>query len=133
MKFVKNLVITFVVLFVLTFLWHNVLLADFYTTNLGEIGRFTGDKLTPLVSFLALANLLSAIAFVVFVPAVAKKSADYLWYGLLMGFLTTGFFAMASHSIFSGWTGNLAFADTSYGVISGFITGWVLSMLNKKA
>lgn len=133
MKLLKNLVVAFVVLFFLTFLWHNVILADFYSTNLSQIGRYTDGVLTPLLGYLALGNILAALGFALFIPAISKTMMDYLLYGFVMGLSVTGAFALFSYGIFENWTANLAFADFSYGIISGALTGLALSFLNKKS
>jgi len=35
-KIIKNWLVVFVVLFVWSFIWHNIILAGFYTVNLGN-------------------------------------------------------------------------------------------------
>jgi uncharacterized membrane protein len=131
MKLAKNWIVSFIGLFLMTFIWHNLILSDFYVKNLVDIGRYVNGTFTPLMAFLAIGNILAALGFAVMIPAAAKKSSDFVLYGFVMGLAVTGAFAMFSHAIFWGWTTNLMWADLSYGILSGIIMGWILSLMNK--
>ncbi len=132
MTLVKNWVTAFISLFVMSFIWHNVILTDFYTKNLSEIGRYTDGAVAPLLPYLALGVLLIALGFALFVPALSKTTKDYALNGFLAGLSITGSFAVLSHAIFTGWNTNLMFADASYGIISGILTALILMTVNKK-
>lgn len=133
MTLIKNWVIAFVSLFLMSFLWHSVILSGFYTTNLAQIGRYTNGAVAPLLGFLALGNILVALGFAYFVVDSKADTAKYALNGLVMALVSTGAFAVLSHAIFAGWTTNLMVADFSYGVISSVLTAMILMPFNKKA
>jgi uncharacterized membrane protein len=131
MTLIKNWAVAFVSLFILSFVWHNLILVDFYTENLSAIGRYTDGAVAPLLPFLALGILIAALNFAVFVPAVSKDAMSFAKNGLVAGLASAGVFAFLSYAIFTGWSTNLMWADFAYSLISGVLTGLLLMVVNK--
>jgi uncharacterized membrane protein len=128
-KLLKNWLIAFVVIFVLTSLWHIVVFGSAYAVHLKDIARYVGASPTPLMAYFILAHIMVAYAFVKYLPAVSGSKEDYLWGGALVGLMTFGFFSVLSHALFAGWTNWLMGMDLAFSILSGAITGWVVGML----
>jgi len=120
----------FVALFVWSFIWHNIILSGFYTSNLAQIGRYDGGAVAPLMAFLALGNLIATFGFVRFLPSASKGTGQFVLNGVIMGVITFGSFAVISHAIFSGWTTSLMVADFSYSIFAGAIGGLLTNYLS---
>ncbi|MBI4185713.1 DUF2177 family protein [Candidatus Berkelbacteria bacterium] len=133
MTVVKNWLIAFVSLFMMSFIWHSLILNGFYATNLSEIGRYVDGAVAPLLGFLALGNLLVALGFAWFVVDSKADTMSYVKNGLVMALVSTGAFAVLSHAIFAGWNTSLMLADLSYGLISSVLTALILMALNRTA
>lgn len=129
-KTIRNWLVVFVVLFVWSFIWHNIILSGFYTLNLAQIGRYDGDAVAPLMAFLALGNLIATFGFVRFLPPASKGIGQFVLNGIIMGVITFGSFAVISHAIFSGWTTSLMIADFSYSIFAGAIGGLLTNYLS---
>lgn len=127
-----NWVIVFIVLFVWSFIWHNIILAGFYTENLAQIGRYDGDTVAPLMLYLALGNLIATFGFAKFIPSASEGMGQYVINGVIMGVITFGSFAVISHAIFTGWTTSLMVADFSYSIFAGAIGGLLMKFLSKE-
>ena len=122
-KFIRNWLIVFIVLFVWSFVWHNIILNDFYTANLIQIARYTDGAVAPLMAFLALGNLIATFGFIKFVPSASHNTKQFILNGIIMGLITFGSFAVISHAIFLGWTTPLMIADFSYSIVAGALGG----------
>lgn len=129
-KIIKNWLIVFVVLFVWSFIWHNIILGGFYAVNLAQIGRYDGDAVAPLMAFLALGNLIATFGFVRFLPSASQGIGQFVLNGVIMGVITFGSFAVISHAIFSGWTTPLMIADFSYAIVAGAFGGLLTHYLS---
>jgi hypothetical protein len=128
-KLLKNWLIAFIVLIVLTSLWHVFIFANQYGVHLKDIARYVGGTPTPLISYFILAHIMCAYAFVRYLPVVSVKKEDFLWNGVVLGWVTFGFFAVLSHALFAGWSTWLMGMDLAFSTLAGFVTGWVLGML----
>lgn len=129
-KFIRNWLIVFIVLFVWSFIWHNVILSGFYTANLAEIGRYVDGAVAPLMIFLALGNLIATFGFVRFLPSTSESIGQFVLNGIILGIITFGTFAVISHAIFSGWTTFLMIADFSYAIFAGAFGGLLTKFLS---
>lgn len=129
-KFIRNWVITLVVLFVLTTLWHVVIFSAQYSVNLANIARYVDGTPTPLLPYFVLAHIVAALGFVMYIPAVSRTGGQFIWNGVVMGWVTFAFFAILSHALFAGWNGWLMTMDISFGTIAGAITGGILKKLS---
>jgi hypothetical protein len=65
-KLIKNWLVVFVVLFIWSFIWHNIILSGFYAVNLAQIARYADGAPAPLMGFLALGNLIATFGFAKF-------------------------------------------------------------------
>jgi hypothetical protein len=129
-KIIKNWLVVFVVLFIWSFIWHNIILGGFYTVNLAQIGRYDGDTVAALMGFLALGNLIATFGFAKFLPSASKGIGQFVTNGIIMGIITFGSFAVISHAIFWGWTSPLMIADFSYSIFAGAIGGLLTHYLS---
>ena len=128
-KFIRNWAIVFVVLFVWSYLWHNILLGGFYQTNLALIARYAGGALAPLMAYLALGNIMATFGFAKFLPPASNSTGQFVWNGILMGLATLGSFGVISRAICAGWTGPLMAVDGLYSIVAGAIGGWLMKYL----
>lgn len=130
-KIIKNWLAVFVVLFIWSFIWHNLILGGFYTTNLAQIGRYDdAGAVAALMGFLALGNLIATFGFAKFLPSASEGMGQFVTNGIIMGIITFGSFAVISHAIFWGWTTPLMIADFSYSIFAGAIGGLVTNYLS---
>ncbi len=132
-KLLRNLVVTFVVLFVFSFLWHDTLFGNFYHSNMVSIARYSNGALSPLMPYIAFGDLLAIFGFVWFLPKVSSSKSQYVWNGIIMGLVAFGSASIVSHGLFAGWGGMLMVADVAFSIALGALGGFVLSMLNSKA
>ena len=128
-KFIRNWLILPVVLLVLTSLWHLVIFSTNYNEHLPGIARMVDGAPAPLIVYFLLAHVLAAFGFLRFVPAVSGDTMSFMKNGMVMGWLTFGFFAILSHALFQNWTGWLMGMDIAFGTLCGIITGWVHSKI----
>lgn len=131
-KFYKNWLVSFIVLFLVDFLWHGLIFAAFYAKQLADIGRFSGGKLAALVPFLAIGDILVALGYSYFVPAASAVTKRYVVNGLVAGIVITGSFAIFNHAILAGWANAIMGADLAYGVVAGLILGTLQKFLNRE-
>ncbi len=129
-KFIRNWAVVSVLLLVLTLLWHAVIFSGAYATHLSLIARYVGGTPTPLFAYFLLAHVLVALGFVKFIPSAAREDGMYVGYGMTMGWVTFGVFAVLSHALFAGWGGWLMAMDVAFGTVAGAITGWVVKRLS---
>jgi hypothetical protein len=128
-KLIKNWAILFVVLFIWSYVWHNILLAGMYAENLPGIARMTNGVVTPNMLFLALGNIIAIFGLAYFVPAVSPSRGKLIQNGILMGLCTWGSFAVIAYAIFANWTTPLMLGDVAYSITAGAIGGYLLSVL----
>ena len=129
-KLIKNWLVVFVVLFIWSFIWHNIILSGFYAVNLAQIARYADGAPAPLMGFLALGNLIATFGFAKFLPSASKCMGQFVLNGVIMGIITFGSFAVISHAIFLGWTTPLMIADFSYSIAAGAIGGLLTNYLS---
>ncbi len=131
-KLVKNWIVAFVGIFVLNILWHNVIFGGFYNEALLSVTNVVDGKPAPSIGLLILGMLVTSFAWAVVVPTLAKTKRQYISFGLLMAFATSGSFALFAKALFTTWTGPLAGMDLGYSVFSGILMGVILMWMNKK-
>ncbi len=87
-KLLIGAVVAFVVMFLLGYLWHVVLMADFYQNNHGEIGAV--DRETPMLFYIGLGYLSLCLVMAYIYPKGAEGDnhiMDGIKFGAIMGFL----------------------------------------------
>ncbi|OHB17464.1 MAG: hypothetical protein A2749_01600 [Parcubacteria group bacterium RIFCSPHIGHO2_01_FULL_45_26] len=131
--FIKNWVVSVITLFVVNFLWHEVLNVAFYHEELLGIVRIGPEGgPAPLLGYLILSIVIASFAVATFVPALSKTSGQYIWNSLIVAFTFTGAFSVLSYALFANWTSSLAWMDVFYSLISGIVLGAVLMLVNRK-
>lgn len=130
-KFYRNWAISFIVLFLVDFLWHGLIFASFYAGALASIGRFVEGKLTPLIPFLALGDILVALGYTYFVVAASATNGRYAINGLVAGLVMTGSLAVFNHAILAGWDTSIMGADLAFSIVAGLILGTLQKFLNR--
>lgn len=132
-KFYKHWLVVFIVLFVVDFLWHGAIFSKFYAGQLEEIGRFAASgKLSPLIAFLAIGDILVSLGYTYFVTAVSATTKKYVTNGFVAGLVITGSFTMFNHAILNEWGMAITLADLAYGIVAGLVLGCVLMWLKKE-
>ena len=129
-KFWKHSIVAFILLFVLTYLWHNLIFASQYGVHLAGIVRMVNGAPAPRFAWFILAHVIVALAFAMLLPMISKHKGEFLKNGATLGLLTFGFFAILSHGLFGNWTTWLMGMDVAFGIIAGGITGWVLGKMS---
>lgn len=129
-KVIRNWVIVFVLMVVLTLLWHKGIFGGQYPGHLDAIAAkdAAGNQAPRMWAFL-LSHVIAAIGFVVYVPALARTRGGFVWHGAIMGLVTFGTFALLSHALFQNWTTWLMQMDCAFGLFTGAIVGFVMSYL----
>ncbi len=132
-KMIRNWVVAFVVLVVLTLLWHNVVFGGQYPEHLkGIVVHGANGAPAPRMLWFILAHIIVAVPFGLTLPRLSKTMGDYVWGGTMIGFTTFGFFAILAHGLFQNWTVWLMGMDVAFSIIAGAITGWIMSYLAPK-
>ena len=129
-RVIRNWIVVFVVMVVLTLIWHQGIFGRLYPSHLDPIVArdANGNQAPRMVAFL-LAHIVAAIGFVFYVPALARTRSGFIGHGAVMGLVTFGMFALLSHGLFQNWSTWLMGMDICFGVLGGAITGFVMSYL----
>ena len=131
-KFFKNWGLSFILEFVLTYVWHGIVFVSFYSGQLQKIGHFTADgKLAPLIAFLALGDILLGLGYSYFLPAISAVNGKYVVNGLVFGLVATGSLTILNHGIIAEWGFGILFADLCFGIIAGLLQGVLQKRLNR--
>ncbi len=132
-KLLIGAVLAFAVMFPLAYLWHAVLMADFYQSNTGEIGAV--DRETPKIFFIGLGYLSLSLVMAYIYPKGAEGDShimDGIKFGAIMGFL----WIVPLSSVLYGATlitsKTLVFGDGLYHIVEGAIGGALIAMVYGK-
>ncbi len=129
--FFKALLAAFVVTLIGDYLWHNVLLLDFYTGKLAGVNGGTVPDFSP--SILVLEVLSSAVtAYFVLVAARKGTMAEAAFHGGLLGLAMVGAINFLNHALVAGWDTTLVSVDTAFGVILGALAGVAVLTATKR-
>ncbi len=122
----------FVVMFLLGYLWHVVLMADFYQSNSGEVAV---DRQTPMLFYIGLGYLSLSLVMAYIYPKGAEGDShimDGIKFGAIMGFL----WIVPLSSVLYGATiitsKTLVFGDGLYHIVEGAIGGALIAMVYGK-
>ena len=131
-RFLKNLLISFVVVFALTVLYHQVLLGAQYNERLKAVSTVVnGQPQANFPAFLA-SVVLTALGYAWFVPTAAAGNRRYFVHAPLMGLATLGTFTFLAHSLVGAWDMWLTTSDLIFGLLTGVIMGAVFSFTEPK-
>ena len=132
-KLLIGAVVAFAVMFLLSYLWHVVLMADFYQSNTGEVGAV--DRETPMFFYIGLGYLSLCLVMAYIYPKGAEGDShimDGIKFGAIMGFL----WIVPLSSVLYGATiitsKTLVFGDGLYHIVEGAIGGALIAMVYGK-
>jgi len=132
-KLLIGAVVAFAVMFLLGYLWHVVLMADFYQNNPGEIGAV--DRETPMLFYIGLGYLSLSLVMAYIYPKGAEGDShimDGIKFGAIMGFL----WIVPLSSVLYGATiitsKTLVLGDGLYHIVEGAIGGALIAMVYGK-
>lgn len=121
------------VMFLLGFLWHTVLMTDFYQSSSGEVGAV--DRENPMVFYIGLGYLSLGLVMAYIYPKGAEGDnhiMDGIKFGVIMGFL----WIVPHSSVLYGATivtsKTAVFVDGLYHMVEGAIGGILIAMVYGK-
>lgn len=129
--FFKGLVAALIVALVGDFLWHNVLLVEFYDAKLSGI---TGNGVPSFSPFIVVLEVLASAVTTYFVLAAAKTRtvAEGAFHGGLIGFAMVGAINFLNHALFPGWDASLVSVDVAFGIVLGAVSGAAIVSVTKR-
>jgi len=132
-KLLIGAVAAFAVMFLLSYLWHVVLMADFYQSNPGEVGAI--DRETPMFFYIGLGYLSLCLVMAYIYPKGAEGDnhiMDGIKFGAILGFL----WIVPHSSVLYGATimtsKTLVFGDGLYHIVEGAVGGAIIAMVYGK-
>jgi uncharacterized membrane protein len=133
-RFIKNFVISFIVVFAFTAVYHNVLLASEYQQRLKPVAPLdaSGNPAADVQGFI-LSIVVTALGYAWFVPAAGAGNRLYLLHGAIMGLATIGTFTFLAHALVRGWDMWLTGSDFFFGLLTGLIMGGIFMFTEPKA
>lgn len=131
-NFIRNLVIAFVVVFVCTLLYHEVILGAQYHERLKAVSLVVDGKPVANMQGFVLSILMTALGYAFFVPVPAAAKPNYFVRGALMGMATLGTFTFLAHALVGGWGMWLTGSDFCFGLATGLIMGGVFTFTERK-
>ena len=132
-KMIFATVAAFIVMFLLGYLWHAVLMVDFYASNPGEIGN--AGRETPKIPFIILGYLFLALVMAYIYPKGAEGSnhvMDGLKFGAIVGFLWIVPHSTALYGATTLFSKTGIFGDGIYHIVEGAIGGIIIAMIYRK-
>ena len=123
----------FAAMFLLGFLWHSELMANFYQNNLGEIGDI--DREAPKVFFIGLGYFSLALVMSYLYPKGAandNNTMDGMKFGAIMGFVWIVPLLSVLYGASTVFSKTLVFGDGIYHIVEGAIAGALIAMIYRK-
>ena len=132
-RFIKNFVISFVVVFAFTVLYHNVIFGAQYQEHLKTVTAYDASG-KPAPDFMAfvLSILVTALGYAWFVPTAGARNRMYLVHGAFMGLATLGTYTFLAHALVKEWGMWLTGSDFFFGLASGLIMGAIFMFTEPK-
>lgn len=131
--FIKGFIVAFIVSIVGDYLWHSVLLADFYNQRLTAInGAPTATTFPP---FIVLFEVIGSAGIAYFILATHSKTLwDGAWRGGLLGLMLGSGINFVDHSLIAKWDLTMALVDTAWATVLTAIGGAIIvAVCGKKA
>jgi uncharacterized membrane protein len=132
-KFLKNLAISFVVVFAATLLYHQVLLGAQYNARLKAVSTLVDGEPIAIIPALIVSILCTALGYAWFVPTAAAGNRQYLVHGALMGVATLGTYTFLARALVDGWSMWLTISDLVFGLLTGLIMGAIFLFTEGKS
>jgi len=132
-KLLIGAVVAFVVMFLLGYLWHVVLMADFYQNNHGEIGAV--DRETPMLFYIGLGYLSLCLVMAYIYPKGAEGDnhiMDGIKFGAIMGFLWIVPYSSVLYGATIVTSKTAVFGDGLYHIAEGAVGGALIAMIYGK-
>jgi uncharacterized membrane protein len=129
-KFARNWFVSFLVLFVVDVVWHRVIFNSFYVATMGDVVRVTSGALSPIIPFIAVADVGAALAYVSLVIPVARPKNQFLTYAAIAAIGIHGSFTIWNYALIPGWDASLTLFDLVYALVQGVIQGLLLRSLS---
>lgn len=125
---IKNWLVSFIVLFIVDYLWHGLIFASYYQTQAAGILRFENGVFAPMLVFAGIANIIYAIGFAAFLNTdpVTAKAGSLTLKAMLLGFVISGYMNTYNYTIFRGLPLGVVMLDTLFGIVAGAIVGYSL-------
>jgi len=132
-KLLISTVVAFAAMFLLGFLWHTELMANFYQNNPGEIGDI--DRESPKIIFIGLGYFSLALVMSYLYPKGAAKDnniMDGVKFGAIMGFVWIVPLLSVLYGASTVFSKTLVFGDGIYHIVEGAIAGALIAMIYRK-
>ena len=126
-KFLLALVLSFIVMFVLSFVWHDALMGDYYKTNDPSI------KDEVHIPFVALGYYILALLMVYIYPKGFKGGSpvgEGLRFGLFIGLLWLLPRSVVLYGVLEGSSGVLVIVDSVWHLVEQGIGGIIIGLVH---
>ena len=132
-RLIKGILVALVLSFLSDYLWHTVLLADFYNARFIAINGVPMS--TDFPPFIALFELIGAVVLTYFVLGAACKGTvgEGFFHGALLGLLVGTGINFVAHSLIPKWDLTMALVDSGWAIVTtGIIGAAVAAVAGKK-
>lgn len=134
-KYLWPVAVLFIVTAVIDIVWNAVLFPAFNLANFGSIANVVNGAIQPQIPYVLLADALTAIGFVYFVPLgfdAKTPRSSYVGRGIFFFIILYGVFEAVNHALLSTWPINQMLVDMIAGIVQGTVMGFVLSYLHQR-
>ena len=131
-KLLIGAAVAFAVMFLLGYLWHVVLMADFYQSNSGEVAV---DRETPMLFYIGLGYLSLCLVMAYIYPKGAEGDRhilDGVKFGAIMGFLWIVPLSSVLYGVTLMTSKTLVFGDGLYHIVEGAVGGALIALVYGK-
>lgn len=129
-SFIKAALAVFVIYIIGDYVWHTVLLGDFYFSRLSIINDAPVSPSFP--PFIVAFEAISALVTARFIPRLSGNTSDALVNGGLLGLVSVGAVNFVNHSMIAGWDLTMVAVDTTFGVVLAALAGVVAFRVARK-
>lgn len=115
MVYAKAFIATLLSFTVIDLVWINLVVLDYYGTQVGHLLRETPDLKAAAAFYLL---YIGGIVILAVKPALAtKKLGHALFYGAVLGAVAYGTYTVTNYSVFADWTLGLVVSDVAWGTL----------------
>ena len=123
----KGAVAALVVFVVGDFVWHNVLLVDFYSTRLDAINGMHVPLSFP--PFILLFEVIGSLGTAYFVLNMSHSLGQAIFNGAVLGLMMVSAVNFVNHSLILKWDITITLVDTLWGIAMGGLSGAAVRMM----